>query len=169
MFNKIHVQTNTESVQWFSMVVLAIACFERLGASELWIAFCSAKNLRYIAVHELVEILGTNRCKALPFFTHSRDVTPFCLLQAMAKQTAWETWNSFPDVTSAFLHLSSEPTDVESSMSLLQLFVVRMYERSSSKMTVNCLRKHLFTKKGKPMEGRGLPPTAAALLQHTKW
>lgn len=41
-----------------------------------------------------------------------------------------------------------------------------MYDRGSSKVSVNALRKHLFTKKGRTMEG--LPPTEAALLQHMK-
>ena len=148
------------------VVVLAISCFERLGASQLWIALGSGKDLRYIAVHELVHILGTNCCNALPFFHAFTGCDTVSSFAGHGKKTAWETWNSFPDVTSAFLQLSSEPTDVELAMPVLQRFVVRMYERSSSKVAVNALRKHLFTKKGRPMEG--LPPTEAALLQHTK-
>ena len=148
------------------VVVLAIACFEQLGASELWIAFGAAKNLRYIAVHELVEILDTDRSKALPFFHAFTGCDTVSSFAGHGKKTAWEAWNSFPDVTDTFLQLSSGPTDVDFAMSLLQKFVVRMYDHSSSKMTVNSLRKHLFTKKGKPMEG--LPPTEGALLQHTK-
>jgi len=148
------------------VVVVAIACFERLRASELWIALGVGKNLRYIAVHELVEVLGKDRCTALPFFHAFTGCDTVSSFAGHGKKTGWETWNSFPDVTSTFSQLSSEPTDVDFAMSLLQRFVVRMYERSSSKMTVNSLRKHLFTKKGKPMEG--LPPTEAALLQHTK-
>jgi len=150
------------------VVVLAIACFERIGTSELWIAFGAAKNLRFIAVHELVKILGSDRCKALPFFHAFTGCDTVSSFTGHGKRTAWETWNCFPDVTDAFLQLSSEPTDVDfaTGMSLLQRFVVRLYERSSSKVSVNSLRKHLFTKKGKPMEA--LPPTEAALLQHSK-
>ena len=55
---------------------------------------------------------------------------------------------------------------MEVVLPIIQRFVILMYDRSSDKMTVNTLRKHLFTKKGRQMEG--LPPTEAALLQHTK-
>jgi hypothetical protein len=87
------------------------------------------------------------------------------LLQDVAKK-AWEASNAFPEVTATFKQLSLQPPDVEPTMQMIQRFVVLMYDRSSSKMTVNGLRKHLFTKKCRPMEG--IPPTEAALLQHTK-
>jgi len=43
---------------------------------------------------------------------------------------------------------------------------VLLYDRSSNKTSVNALRKHLFTKKGRSMEN--LPPTEAALLKHVR-
>ena len=84
------------------VVVLAIACFERIGTSELWIAFGAAKNLRFIAVHELVKILGSDRCKALPFFHAFTGCDTVSSFAGHGKRTAWETWNCFPDVTDAF-------------------------------------------------------------------
>ena len=39
-----------------------------------------------------------------------------------------------------------------------------MYERTSNKVSVNGARKHLFTKKNRPM--KGLPPSQAALAEH---
>ena len=82
------------------------------------------------------------------------------------EKSAWEAWKSFPDATQTFVKLSAEPVEVEPFLPVLQRFVVLLYDRSNSKTTVNALRKHLFTKKGRPIEG--LPPTEAALLQHAK-
>ena len=41
-----------------------------------------------------------------------------------------------------------------------------MYDRTSSQKCVNEARKHLFTQKGRSIDG--LPPTQAALIEHTK-
>ena len=78
-----------------------------------------------------------------------------------------ETWRLYPDVTDAFLSLSCSPSDIsEPCMKRLQRFVVLMYDRTSDKTDVNQARKQLFTQKGRPLES--IPPTQAALLQHTK-
>ena len=54
----------------------------------------------------------------------------------------------------------------EKSMSLIERFVVLMYDRICESMTVNNARKHLFTHKSKALEN--IPPTQAALKQYIK-
>lgn len=68
------------------------------------------------------------------------------------QKTAWEVWKSFPEITTTCVQLSTEPDSLDSHFSQLQRFVVLMYDRSSNKTSVNLLRKHLFTKKGRTME-----------------
>ena len=59
------------------------------------------------------------------------------------------------------------PSEVsEESMSLLERFVVLMYDRTSGIMEVNEARKQLFAHKGRTLEN--IPPTQAALKQHIK-
>ncbi|KAG0701433.1 hypothetical protein GWK47_025308 [Chionoecetes opilio] len=59
------------------------------------------------------------------------------------------------------------PSDVsEESMSLLERFVVLMYDRTSDTMEVNDARKQLFAHKSRALEN--IPPTQAALQQHIK-
>ena len=58
------------------------------------------------------------------------------------------------------------PRSVEESMSLLERFVVLMYDRTSDIMEVNEARKQLFAHKGRTFEN--IPPTQAALKQHIK-
>ena len=52
------------------------------------------------------------------------------------------------------------------TMPHLERFVVHIYDRCSSYITVNTSRQELFTQKGRAMDT--LPPTEAALLQHVK-
>jgi len=70
-------------------------------------------------------------------------------------------------VKDAFRELEDIPLEVsEESMSLLERFVVLMYDRTCDFMAVNDARKHLFAYKARTLEN--IPPTQAALVQHIK-
>ncbi len=84
------------------------------------------------------------------------------------KKTAWATWKSFAEVTTAFNEPLFMPTEVsEGSILLLERFVVLMYDRTSESMRVNDARKQLFSRKSRTLDN--FPPTQAALKQHIKW
>ena len=60
-----------------------------------------------------------------------------------------------------------DPSELnDDCMSVLKAFFVLLYDRTYTETTVNMARKHIFTTKGRSMDN--LPPTRAALLQHTK-
>ena len=63
LYGKVMIRTVDTDV-----VVLALACFHRLQMSNLWIAFGTGKQVRYIPIHLLATYLGPDRCLALPFF-----------------------------------------------------------------------------------------------------
>ena len=70
-------------------------------------------------------------------------------------------------MTDAFEELLRMPSDVsEESMSLLERFVVLMYDRTSDIMEVNDARKQLLAHKSKALDN--IPPTQSALHQHIK-
>ena len=52
-------------------------------------------------------------------------------------------------------------------MSVVERFVVLLYDRTSDQVSVNNARKLLFTQTSRSLDN--LPPTQAALLQHIKW
>ena len=52
------------------------------------------------------------------------------------------------------------------SLSLLERFVVLLYDRTSDLLMVNDARKRLFTQKSRSLEN--IPPTQGALKQHIK-
>ena len=54
----------------------------------------------------------------------------------------------------------------QSTMSLLERFVVLIYNRTSDLVSVNDARRWLFTQKSRLLEN--IPPTQAALKQHIK-
>lgn len=73
----------------------------------------------------------------------------------------------YPEATDVFTQLSLPVQEVtEDQFSILQNFVVLMYDRTSGEKTVNAARKELFVKKRRSMER--IPPTEDALFQHTK-
>ena len=73
----------------------------------------------------------------------------------------------FPNVTKAFEDLLMREDTSVSSMSLLEQFVVLLYDRTSDLVKVNDARKWLFTQRSRNLEN--IPPTQAALTQNIKW
>ena len=67
----------------------------------------------------------------------------------------------------AFNELLRIPGEIsDRSMSLLERFVVLMYDRISESTDINEARKQLFTQKSRTLEN--IPPTQTALVQHIK-
>jgi hypothetical protein len=74
---------------------------------------------------------------------------------------------SFREVDESFPKLSTGGSEIyDHIMSNIQRFVVLMYDRTSCCVGVNACRRMLYTKKNRAIEN--IPPTADALLQHTK-
>ena len=59
-----------------------------------------------------------------------------------------------------------QAVDFDSYMPVIQRFVVVMYERTSSATSVNEARLQMFAQRGREIDA--IPPTEAALLQHSK-
>ena len=50
------------------VVVLAVAAAAKIGVQELWVAFGTGKNFRYIPAHKIAASLGPDKSLALPIF-----------------------------------------------------------------------------------------------------
>ncbi|KAI0229240.1 hypothetical protein LSAT2_020321, partial [Lamellibrachia satsuma] len=86
---------------------------------------------------------------------------------SIGKKTAWSTWCAFGEVTHAFCALAEGPSEInEDILQCLERFTVLLYDRTSESNSVNEVRKHLFTAKGRKLQN--IPPTAAALEQHAR-
>ena len=149
------------------VLVLAISIVARLENTEIWIAFGTGKHLRYIPAHEIVKELGSEKSKALPMFHAFTGCDTVSSFAGKGKKTAFDTWKIFDDVTTVFSTLYEDTSAFnDDCMSVLEKYVVLLYDRTSSETTVNSARKNIFTTKSRSIEN--IPPTRAALLQHTK-
>ena len=111
--------------------------------------------------------MNPRRCAILPIFHALIGCDSVSSFVGRRKKTAWKIWKVFPWVTDAFEELLRMPSDVsEESMSLLERFVVLMYDRASDIREVNDARKQLFAHKPRALDN--IPPTQAALQQHIK-
>ena len=115
------------------------------------VAFGTRTHLRYIAAYEISRSLEPQFARVLPVFHVFTGCDTVSCFGEREKKTALEAWKSYPDVTSAFLTLSHSPSTVSDKyMKHLERFVVLLYDRSSSKMTINNARKQLFIQRGEP-------------------
>ena len=62
-FHKILLHTVDTDV-----VVLSVAAAAKLDIQELWVAFVTGKNFRYMQIHEIVASIGLSKSQALPMF-----------------------------------------------------------------------------------------------------
>ncbi|CAH3181917.1 unnamed protein product [Porites evermanni] len=106
------------------VLVLAVAFLQQVTEGEhldLWVAFGTGNNFRYIAAHEIATKLGPEVSKALPVFHAFTGFDTVSCFGGRGKKTALEAWKSYPD---PFICRCVEH---------LERFVVLMYDRTSSK------------------------------------
>ena len=151
-----------------NVVVLAATFFSQMKPNEMWIAFSTGKNFRFIPIHEIVSLLTPKVCSSLLAFHAFTGYDTVSSFGGRRKKTAWETWKVFPEVSDAFLEMTNILGGEISDVCMIQLerFVVLMYDRTSECLEVNEARKQLFIQKSRTLET--IPPTKAALEQHIK-
>ena len=91
------------------VVVICIHVFHKLvlyGLVELWIGFGSGKYYKDIPIHLVVNELGAEKCAAITFFHAFTGCDVTSSMAGIGKKTAWNVWNSFPEVTSTMIRLT---------------------------------------------------------------
>ena len=159
-FRRVMVRTTDTDV-----LVLAISLFSELNIDELWLDFGTAKQRTFLPVHRMA--LDPIRRAGLRFFYCFTGCDQVSFFNYAPKSTAWKVWEMFLDVNDVFVALSYRPTDaaIADAMPLLERYVVLLYHRTSTCVTVNSCRRELFCN-GRAIDN--MPPTRDALLQHTK-
>ena len=85
------------------VVIIALYHYFDINLEELWIEIGVGKNKRWLLIHQYAKNLGESICRALPFwftFTGCDTVSSF---SGRGKKTAWNTWQSYPEITEAFV------------------------------------------------------------------
>ena len=151
------------------VIVLAMAHFNQLDLTELWVGLGTGKHFREIPIHVMCEQLGPRRCQSLLLFHAFTgcDVTSFMF--GIGKKTAWNAWLSYPRLTDTFIALLEDPETLDlypGHMEHLERFTVLMYSKNCNSGSVNEARKLLFTQSLKSLDS--IPPTKHALFQHAR-
>ena len=152
------------------VVVIAISVFpslKELGLEKMWIAFGQGKNLRWIQVHKVVNTIGPENTRGLPFFHAFTGCDVVSAFRGRGKKCAWQTWNVCKEVSKTFAKLSQcVPALDDTDLQNLEKFVVALYDRSSAAKRVNDAGLNLFAQKQRPYDA--IPPTQSALRLHAK-
>ena len=91
--SRIFVHVSDDFLQGFhkilvrTVVVLTVAAVQQIGRIDLWIAFGTGKDFRYIPAHEICSSLGPRTSLTLPVFHDTVCDTVFQFAQ-VGKQTA---------------------------------------------------------------------------------
>ena len=139
--------------------------------ANIWVAFGTGKNFVFWHINTICcSNLGEEKSIALPLFHSFTGCDTTSSFYRRGKKTAWEAWNNFPEITSAFSRISLQPFEnfdaATSHFRMLERYTVLLYNKSSTLEDVNEARMELFCRENKSMEN--IPPTSDALLQHAK-
>jgi hypothetical protein len=104
-YRKVMIRTVDSDV-----LVLSIVAAQQLGIDQLWVGFATGKSFRYLPAHDIACALGPEKCAALPFLHAFSGCDTVSSFAGRGKKTVWDIWMAFPDVTSAFCSLASNPS-----------------------------------------------------------
>ena len=148
------------------IVVIAVAFVSYHAIPQLWVAFGTGKDFRYVAVHKIARALGQTYSAALPFFHAFTGCDTVSFINRIGKKTAWKIFRLDPSFAKLFASLTPDLTSVpEKTMSSIERFTILLFARSSNETCIDSMRRELFTDRG--LQITNLPPTKAALVQHT--
>ena len=95
------------------VVVIIIGKFHTLltkhPAADIWIAFRTGKNFTYMHIIAIYHALGKDKYMSLPIFHCFTGCDTTSAFFGKDKKSTWETWNSYPEVTAAFIYMSTHP------------------------------------------------------------
>ena len=116
------------------VVVFAVMVAQTFQSDdELWVAFGTGKNYLCIPAHEIAASLGPEKARALPMFHTFTACDTMSAFVGHGKKSVWATWNSFLELTSCLLTLSSTPKEIrEEMMQVLEQFVILLYHCMTS-------------------------------------
>ena len=117
---------------------------------DIWVALGSRRNFSYWHINTIChKAYGVRKDRWHCFFFHSFtgcDITSAFFRRG--KHLAWEAWNSFPDVSTAFNVVALRPFTHYYAASVtsryLERFTVVLYSRSSNIAGVNEARMDLI-------------------------
>ncbi|CAG9815718.1 unnamed protein product [Phaedon cochleariae] len=144
------------------VVLLLIYHFAKMECSHLWVMSGTARDTKYIPVHDICRKLMPEQVSHLLAF---HAITGCDSTSKLASITKVGAWKAFSGTNCELLgRLGQSPLE-EDVLSNVEKFVVKLYEVDSSITCSNDARSYLFGAVRKP---EFLPPTTDALRLHIK-
>ena len=130
-------------------------------------SFGMGKKLRYISIHNICSVMCLAKVYALPAFHALTGCDNTSFFSGTGKKSAYLKWATPPDLTTTLCHLMERPLVPSSEdIEVIERFVVTLYSVTCSFTEVNKARQQIFAQSSRTFEY--LPPTKAALIEHTK-
>ena len=151
------------------IVVLAIAFFDQLRLSKLWIGVGTGKHCGDIPVQDIKSALGPTRSLALQLFHALSSCDTTSQLLGIGKNDCLVYLAKYVWADRDFTEFDSRPTHIQmdtDDRKELERFTVLMYSRSCSATSVDEARLQLFPHGSRTLQV--LPSTKPALYQHVK-
>ena len=135
------------------VAVLAVSIAPTLQLDELWISFGSCKQVRYLPARSIATSLGREKASVLSIFHALTGCDTVSFFSGREKETAWDVWNMFPELTPVLKAMLMLPEDIEDTcLDVIERFVILLYDHTSSLSKVNEFRQELFSKKASSLE-----------------
>ncbi|KAG1704380.1 Zinc finger protein 91 [Nymphon striatum] len=116
-------------------------------SAEIWVAFGTGKDFRYININAVAQALGIEISTSLPIFHSFTGCDTVSSFYGRGKKTAWQAWKAYKEVTEAFVYIASNPfemLDVTSRhFEQLERYCIILYDKTSSLTSMNDTRKEL--------------------------
>ena len=160
---RIKVRSNDTDV-----VVLAIFIAPTLPLDELWISYGSSKQVRNLPAQAIATSLVREKARVLPMSHALTGCDTLSFFSGKGKKTAWDAWNVFSQLTPVLKAPLMLPEDIDDTcMDVIEIFVILLYDRTSSLSKIIEVRQELFSRRKKNPLTTALP-LKHLLLQHVK-
>lgn len=156
------------------VIVIITGKFHQLQAlcpaANIWVAFGTGKNFTHFHINTIAHALGEEKSTALPTFHSFTGCDTVSAFFGKGKLSAWAAWKHYSEVTEAFKYVAENPFTALDANShhfrLLERYTVVLYDKTSQLSSVDEARRQMFCHRDK-ISMEALPPTQAALLQHS--
>ena len=145
------------------IAVSVLPQLQEIGVETLWTAFGHGFGIKWIPIHELLNVIGPARASGIVYFHAVTGCDVVSAFGGKGNKSVWQRW----DVWESFSKLSQFPTEItDTDLKTLERFVVLMYDRSSAATRMDEARLHMFARKQRPYDS--IPPTQTAIRENVK-
>ena len=113
------------------VAVLCVHTYESMRCEELWFKTGVKDKLRFISVHTLTEVLGTDFCNLLPALHALTGCDTMSALYQIGKRKGWKVLKDHTDRYADMSNLGSELPPSEETVRTAERYICSLYTTST--------------------------------------